>query len=46
MVKYLIVNRRATELILDWAELHKQELLVNWDKCMLKQSPNKINPLD
>ncbi len=40
------LNRRATELVLDWAELHKQELLENWEKCALKQNPNKTVPLD
>lgn len=40
------LNRRATELVLDWAELHQTELLENWDKCALKQKPNKIDPLN
>ncbi len=40
------LNRRATELVLDWAELHQTELIENWDKCALKQKPNKIDPLN
>ena len=37
--------RRALNLILDWAELHRQELLADWDLCVQKQLPNKIEPL-
>ena len=37
--------RRAQELVLDWAELHKQELLEDWRLCMDKQQPKKIEPL-
>lgn len=37
--------RRALSLILDWAELHQQELLVDWDLCIKKQRPHKIEPL-
>ncbi|HAU0031598.1 TPA: DUF4160 domain-containing protein [Legionella pneumophila] len=37
--------RRALNLILDWAELHQQELLLDWDLCTQKQMPNKIEPL-
>ncbi len=37
--------RRAQELVLDWAELHQQELLEDWQLCMDKQQPNQIAPL-
>lgn len=37
--------RRALELILDWAELHQSELLIDWNLCQNKQAPNKIEPL-
>ena len=37
--------RRALELVLDWAELHKAELLENWQRCRNKQPPSKIDPL-
>ena len=37
--------RRAIELVLDWAELHKQELLDNWNLCRNNQTPNMILPL-
>lgn len=37
--------RRALGLVLDWAELHQQELLEDWQLCMQKQQPNQIDPL-
>jgi Domain of unknown function (DUF4160) len=38
--------RRAQELVLDWAELHQQELLEDWRLCMDKRAPNPIAPLN
>ncbi len=37
--------RRALNLVLDWAELHRDELLSDWDKCRVHQQPDKIEPL-
>jgi hypothetical protein len=37
--------RRALELVLDWAELHQNELLVDWDLCQQHQQPVDIEPL-
>lgn len=37
--------RRALELVLDWAELHKKELTECWNLCQSKQQPKKIEPL-
>ena len=37
--------RRALGLVLDWAELHKAELLEDWRLCQAKHKPNKISPL-
>lgn len=37
--------RRAQELVLDWAELHQNALLENWNLCLSKQQPNKLPPL-
>jgi hypothetical protein len=37
--------RRALELVLDWAELHQQELLKNWDLCQADEKPQNITPL-
>lgn len=38
--------RRATQLVLDWAELHQAELLDDWNLCQSKQLPNPIPPLN
>lgn len=37
--------RRALELGLDWAELHRTELLEDWDLCQRHQHPKRIQPL-
>ena len=37
--------RRATQLVLDWAELHQAELLEDWDLCLGNHRPNTIAPL-
>ena len=37
--------RRALHLVLDWAELHQQELLDDWKLCQMKQPPKPIAPL-
>ena len=37
--------QRALTLILDWVELHQQELLENWRLCEEKNIPNRIDPL-
>ena len=39
------LTRRAQELVLDWAELHQQELLEDWELCRLHQEPRRIEPL-
>lgn len=38
--------RRASELVLDWAELHQAELLADWDLCREHKQPLKIDPLN
>lgn len=38
--------RRALNLVLDWAELHQAELLVDWELCEDKQQPKPIAPLE
>jgi hypothetical protein len=38
--------RRATSLVLDWAELHQAELLADWELCRAKQKPLNIAPLE
>ncbi len=37
--------RRATELVLDWAELHQQALMHDWDLCQQHVQPREIEPL-
>ena len=37
--------RRAEELVLDWAELHLEELKQNWARCQSKLPPKAIPPL-
>ena len=37
--------RRAAQLVLDWAELHQNELLQDWDLCQSQKLPNSIEPL-
>ncbi|HEX5236690.1 MAG TPA: DUF4160 domain-containing protein [Silvibacterium sp.] len=36
---------RAMALILEWAQLHRNELLKDWDLCARNQQPEKILPL-
>ena len=38
--------RRALNLVLEWHELHKDELHENWRLAENKQPLNKINPLE
>jgi hypothetical protein len=36
---------RALALILEWASLHRAELLEDWILCEQNQTPKKISPL-
>jgi hypothetical protein len=38
--------RRALRLVLEWLELHKDELLVNWQLVEEKKPLKKIAPLE
>jgi len=38
--------RRALELVLDWAELHREELMRDWALCQQHQQPADIAPLE
>lgn len=38
--------RRALKLVLEWLELHKDELLENWHLAEEKKSLKKIAPLE
>lgn len=37
--------RRAIRLVYEWLDLHKEELLENWDRLKNSGAPNKIEPL-
>lgn len=37
---------RAHALILEWASLHKSELLENWNKAIIPEPLEKIEPLN
>lgn len=37
--------KRALALVLEWAELHRDELIEDWNLCVTNQLPKKIEPL-
>ena len=37
---------RAVALTLEWATLHREELLNDWELCATNQVPTKIAPLE
>jgi len=37
--------KRALNMIFEWMELHKLELIEDWNRAKNKQPLNKINPL-
>lgn len=37
--------RRALNLVFDWLDEHKEELLDNWKRLSLHEAPLKIEPL-
>ena len=36
---------RAMALVLEWAQLHREELMKDWELCVQNQAPMKIRPL-
>lgn len=38
--------RRALSLVLEWASLHRLELIEDWELCTKRQPPKKILPLE
>ena len=38
--------RRAQALVLEWAAIHREELIQNWERARNGDSPLKIEPLD
>ncbi len=37
---------RAHAMVLEWASIHKDELLENWEKAALPEPLNRIEPLN
>ncbi len=38
--------KRALKHVLEWYELHQEELLKNWDLCQKSENPEIIAPLE
>lgn len=38
--------KRALSLVIEWATIHKVELLSDWSLCQAKQEPFQIDPLE
>jgi hypothetical protein len=38
--------RRALKAVLEWAEMHRDDLLANWHLARLEQPLNPIEPLE
>ena len=38
--------KRALKLVFEWMEIHKEELIENWDLTQKGELPNKIEPLN
>ncbi len=38
--------RRALALVLEWAALHRKELMEAWKQCSSNQTPQSIAPLE
>lgn len=41
-----IVPRRVLALVLEWAALHRSELLADWELCRSHQEPKQVQPLE
>jgi len=37
---------RVTGLVIEWATLHQQELLADWDRARAREELQKIAPLE
>lgn len=38
--------KRVQSMVLEWAALHQDELLADWERCHNAQAPLPIEPLD
>lgn len=39
------MSKRALRMVFEWAELHHDELLENWERVRTRQTLHPINPL-
>lgn len=46
MLRGSVKSKTAKKLIKEWANLHHQELVENWEKAMDSKQIDKIAPLD
>lgn len=40
------LSRRALRLVYEWLDLHKDELMANWERSQERKPLKKIKPLD
>lgn len=38
--------KRALSHVLEWYELHRDELIEDWELCRMQQQPRPISPLE
>ena len=38
--------KRALKLVMEWYEIHKDELIENWELCAKREMPKPIAPLE
>jgi len=38
--------RRALAMVLEWAALHREDLVADWDLCRGHEQPRQIQPLE
>jgi len=38
--------KRALRHVLEWYEIHREELIENWELCQNDESPKRIEPLE
>jgi hypothetical protein len=39
-------SSRVQSMVLEWAALHQEELLLDWERCRNAEAPLPIEPLD
>ena len=38
--------KRALRHVIEWYDLHQDELMANWERCRRREAPNPIDPLE